>query len=229
MLQRSLPVALVLAASAAFAQAPDAPPQVIVTHPPAALVRIDGAAALGPVPGHPRVQRVKNSRALILLASRPDTEYVGDRQKHDAYYVRVGDTWMTSAFLTGPWAPASLVPLLRRQLDAIATELERAGEVSPVVAANATAAPGAMLHLFVTETPAELVVFAGPPQYAPVDGTRLLRASNADRDVLLDGGTRTYYVRTDGRWLAAPRLDGPWTFAAPDALPPDVAKLPQRR
>ncbi len=44
----------------------NAPPQVLVSYSPAILVPIDGAPVLKPVPGHSRVQRVINTRALIL-------------------------------------------------------------------------------------------------------------------------------------------------------------------
>jgi hypothetical protein len=224
-LRRALLVALLALAGPSPAQQVSAPPAVIVTAPPAVLVRVEGAAVLVPVPGHARVQRVQNTRAPVLLVATPDTEYVGDRQKAEAFYLRVGDAWMTSEWLAGPWTQAALVPFLRRRLDAIAAELAARGDVGPVAAPPGDGVP----RVYVTEAPAELVVLAGPPRWTNVSGAPVMRAANADRDLLLDPSDRQLYLRTDRGWLVAPRLDGPWSFAAPGRLPPGVATLPDRR
>ena len=202
-------------------------PQVFVSYPPAVVVRIDGRPTLGPVPGHSKVMRVANASALILFADRPDSEPVGDRVLREAYYLKVNGEWMTATWLVGPWKPArDLVPFLRRQLDKIADELGQQGlrvgvETSPAPA-------GVVPKVYVSEVPAQLVLFDGPPRYAPIDGTRLARATNADHDVLLDGSTRTFYVPAHGVWLSGPALDGPWTVVPDGALPPDVARVPLR-
>lgn len=202
------------------------PPQVIVSYPPAALVRVDGTPSLAPVPGHPRVQRVRNTRALILFAAKPDSAYLSDRSVDEAYYLRASDGWLTSTGIAGPWKPVDLVPFLRRQLDAIASSLEGTPGFEPVAVEVAPGRPAA--RVFVTESPAELVVFTGPPRYEPIPGTRLTRAANADRMLVMDPATRTLYLRSGPQWLAAPHLDGPWRVAPAEALPADLAKLPAR-
>jgi hypothetical protein len=53
------------------------PPQVIVSYSPAILVPIDGAPVLKPVAGHSRVQRVINTRALILCYVRRSPGSIG--------------------------------------------------------------------------------------------------------------------------------------------------------
>jgi hypothetical protein len=228
-----LPV-LLLAAAVAAAQAPPKPapgavrlpPQVITSFPPAALVRVNGPAVMVPVPGRSGMQRVGNSGALILLAQMPNDEYSSERPV--AYYLRLRDGWMSAAYLVGPWKPASLLPFIRRQLDAVANDLEKAGETAPV---NVTLGDGKgpAPRVFVAESPAELVIFDGPPRYVPVAGTGLLRADNADRDLLMDRGSRTLYLAVDGEWLSAPALEGPWAFLDPGAVPADLRQAASRR
>lgn len=211
------------------ATAPKAAPVVIVSYPPAVVVRIDGKPVMTAVAGHPRVQRVANTRALILLGVKPESGPVADRRQDEGYYLRVGDAWMTATWLVGPWQPAALVPYQRRQLDAVAAELEKQGAVDPILL-PARPPAGAVPQVFVTEVPATLVLFDGPPRYVPLAGTRLARATNADHEVLLDTAARKYFLRVDGEWLAASSLDGPWNAVAASALPAEVAgALPAAR
>lgn len=215
------------APSAARAAAGGPVQQVFVSFPPAIVVRIDGEPTLGPVPGHPRVSRVTNASVVILFANRPNSEPLSDRQLHEAYYLKVNGQWMTASWLVGQWKPASdLVPLLRRQLDKIADELGQQGVRASVT--TSPGPPGAVPRVYVSEVPAQLVLFDGPPRYAPIEGTRLSRATNADHEVLLDGSTRTFYIPAQGVWLSAPALDGPWSVVPAGALPPEVARVPVR-
>jgi hypothetical protein len=75
-----------------------------------------------------------------------------------------------------------------------------------------------------SEVPAELVLFDGPPQFAPIVGTSLSWATNTTSDVLRDASAT--YLLLAGRWFRAPSLDGPWSFVAGDALPADFARIP---
>jgi hypothetical protein len=69
-------------------------------------------------------------------------------------------------------------------------------------------------------------VFKGQPDFTPVVGTQLLWASNTTNDVLIDTTNNNYYVLLSGRWFRGPGINGPWTFVAANALPPDFAKIP---
>ena len=94
------------------------PPQVIVSYSPAILVPIDGAPVLKAVPGHPRAQRVINTRSLILQDSMSGT-----------YYIHVYDGWLQSSAIGGPWSQGFIGPLVRHELDAMAQTLSAAGTV----------------------------------------------------------------------------------------------------
>jgi hypothetical protein len=80
--------------------------------------------------------------------------------------------------------------------------------------------------IYVTQTPAELIVFKGQPNFVPVGTTNLLWATNSAIDVLLDTSSNNYYVLISGRWFRAPGLGGPWAFVESDALPPAFKQIP---
>jgi len=94
------------------------PPQVIVSYSPAILVPIDGAPVLKAVPGHPRAQRVINTRALILQDSMSGT-----------YYIHVYDGWLQSSAIGGPWTQGFIGPFVKGALDSVAQSLSTSGTV----------------------------------------------------------------------------------------------------
>ncbi|HTP99968.1 MAG TPA: carbohydrate-binding family V/XII [Casimicrobiaceae bacterium] len=194
-------------------------PQVIVSYTPAILVPIDGAPVLKPVPNHPRAQRVINTRALILQGG------LGDN-----FYIHVYDGWLSSSSITGPWTQASPGLILGNELSAIATELSKSNTVDLLTGgANANPKPSlanGVPTIYTAQSPAELIVFNGQPDFVPVTGTLLLWASNTTSDVLIDTTSNSYYVLLAGRWFRGPGLSGPWTYVASNALPADFGKIP---
>ena len=80
--------------------------------------------------------------------------------------------------------------------------------------------------VYTSQVPAELVVFKGAPEFAPIVGTGLMWATNTTGDVLRVGAAGDYYVLLAGRWFRSAALTGPWSFVASNALPPDFAKIP---
>ncbi len=82
-----------------------------------------------------------------------------------------------------------------------------------------------MPKVFVSNTPAELLLLTGEPRYAAVTGTGLLWVSNTESDVFRLGKTGPVYYIVAGRWFSAPDFGGPWTFATP-SLPADFKKIP---
>ena len=197
----------------------NAPPQVIVAYSPAILVPIDGAPVMKPVPGHSGVQRVVNTRALILQGG------FGDQ-----FYIHVYDGWLQSSSLGGPWAQATMGPLVRSRADAIAQELAKSNTVD-LLTGGAKANPKPSLAngapaIYTAQVPTELVVFRGQPDFVPIVGTQLLWAANTTSDVLIDTADSSYYVLLAGRWFRSAAITGPWTFVAANALPADFAKIP---
>ncbi|MFO1323704.1 MAG: hypothetical protein U1F15_06540 [Burkholderiales bacterium] len=191
------------------------PPRVIVSETPALLVPIDGPPVLKPVTGSPGFQRVINTRALILKApSAPQ------------YFLHVYDGWMMANSLDGPWSQPFLPPA---GLDAVAAKVAGAGVVDMIDGGPKANPPLSLANgipaIYTSQVPAELIVFAGKPDFVPVVGTGLSWASNTPSDVLRDA-SGTYFALLAGRWFRAAALTGPWTFVASDALPADFAKIP---
>jgi hypothetical protein len=79
--------------------------------------------------------------------------------------------------------------------------------------------------VFVSTTPAELILVRGEPQYELVSGTQLQWVRNTASDVFRLGSTGPLYYLVAGRWFSAPDFAGPWTFATP-TLPADFGKIP---
>ena len=57
-------------------------------------------------------------------------------------------------------------------------------------------------------------------------GGAIMDVTNADQDVLLDVDSQVHYVLLSGRWYTSKTLEGPWSFAASDALPGTFADIP---
>jgi hypothetical protein len=195
----------------------NAPPKIYYRATPALLVLIDGDPALRPVEGAQGVDRVINSRALILKAG-------------GVFYIPIADRWLTSGAATGPWQLASAAPASVQGIrDAIAKD-ETQTQVDLLEATRddveGVLAEGKSPELLVSTVPAELISTQGKPQMKPVTGTQLLYVTNTSGDILFDLAGQSYYVPLTGRWFRAKSLEGPWQFIEGDKLPKDFAKIP---
>ena len=83
---------------------------------------------------------------------------------------------------------------------------------------------GAPPAVFVSTTPAELLVTSGVPQMSPIQKTKLLYVTNTENNILMDVSTQDYYVLLSGRWYRGKSLTGPWTWVSGSQLPRDFAK-----
>src|SRR5664279_124046 len=79
--------------------------------------------------------------------------------------------------------------------------------------------------VYYSATPAEIIVFGGPPQWTPIPGTQLSYGANTGSPVFKYSPNGAYYFLTSGRWFTASGPLGPWTFAS-YSLPPDFASIP---
>jgi hypothetical protein len=78
--------------------------------------------------------------------------------------------------------------------------------------------------IFVSETPAILLLVDGEPLYSPIEGTSLEFVINTNWDLFRDKAGSELYLLNEQMWLKAPSLDGPWTRTS--TLPADFSKLP---
>jgi hypothetical protein len=172
-----------------------------------------------PVPDHSRWQRVINTRALILQGGLGNS-----------YYIHVYDGWLSASSLDGPWTQAATGPFESKEMNAIATELSKSNTVD-LLSGGAKADPKPSLAkgipvIYTSQTPAELIVFQGQPDFVPIVGTQLLWASNTPSDVLIDIASNTYYVLLAGTLVPRSGDDGSVDLRAGNALPADFAKIP---
>jgi hypothetical protein len=191
------------------------PPRIIVSQVPALLVRIDGQPALRAVAGT-SLLRVINTRVLLLLDPSAGR-----------YYVWLRNQWLAASKLDGPWAVASNPP---SSLEAAKQAAVQGGQVDLLDDAAPDLTPllqaGSTPTLYVSTTPAELLVLKGQPAFAPVATTGILEVTNTDDDLFLYTPEQAYYVLLSGRWFRAKTLQGPWEFVSGDRLPRDFARIP---
>jgi hypothetical protein len=193
------------------------PPDIIVSLEPAMLVSIDGDPVWRPS-GVPGVDRVLNTPALIL-------------RYQNQLYLGHADNWMTSASLDGRWTSAASIPgPVTQALKALMPTgntpppnggAPAGGAPSPSSAAQAS---DDIKAVYVRTHPAELVSIEGDPKFADVPGTSLSYVTNTPADLFLLGSDN-WYVLISGRWFTANSTKGPWSYVAPERLPPDFQKI----
>ena len=194
------------------------PPKIIFGTQPAILVCIDGPPAYRPVAGT-SLHRVINTRPLLL------------KDPGGQFYLHVLDGYMKAPGLGGPWKVAAKPPTgaaeAERQASTSATPADLLLEQTdsprqkPTPLTESTA-PG----IYVSSTPAELILFDGEPDFVRIAGTHLLYAANTTGNVFRLLSDRSIYLLISGRWFRAPSLAGPWRFVSARRLPPDFAAIP---
>jgi len=184
------------------------PPRIIFSKEAAVLILIDGEPVYRAVEGTPYT-RIVNTPALLLFNSSAGT-----------FYLDGGNWWMAASSLNGPWTAAVDPP---PDLNAIKQQLTAAEEKQP---SETPAAPvGNPPAVYVSTTPAELLVTRGEPAYAPLPQTSLLFVTNTENDIFVDTKTQQYYVLLAGRWFRTTSLEGSWEWVPGEQLPRDFSRI----
>jgi len=185
------------------------PPRIFVSQTPALLVNLDGDPIWSPI--------AKNDLKYAVNTNWDLFQY----PVSNTFYLRVDKSWLTATVVDGPWRRAAAA------LPASFASLPDDGNWADVKAAvPGTAFPaGQMPVVFVSRSPAELILIAGAPVYVPVKDTHLEWVSNTESDLFRMGKDGALYFLTSGRWFSAPDFAGPWTFVTPN-LPDDFARIP---
>ncbi len=184
------------------------PPTIFVSARPASLVVFDGEPVMAPVGG---------THLTYAVNTNWDVLYDADTA---VWFLLNNGAWYSAPAATGPWAPAAALPPSFNAIPGDANFADIRRHVPGL-----KVAPNAAATIFVSTTPAEIIVTAGPPAFTPVPGTALQRVSNTGATLFRDTSNGKFYFLTSGRWFSAATLDGPWTFATPD-LPADFARIP---
>ncbi len=183
-----------------------APPTLFYSDQPAVLVLLDGKPVLSPIEGTDLLFAVNTNWNLFFQTAT------------SRYYLLNEKSWLMADDLKGPWSPAGTLPSSFSKIPDTENWQELRGNL-PGQPLPESAVP----RVFVSETPAELIVTDGPPKLTSIAGTTLLYVTNTTSDVFLDGSE--YYYLVSGRWFKARSLTGPWASAT-TALPADFAKIP---
>ena len=184
-----------------------APPPIFTSDKPAVMVIFMGPTRFKPAPGGSLLYAINTNWDVFLdpAASR--------------YYLLLGKSWLTTTDLdNGPWTAAASPPADLAKLPA---DENWKDVLAALPGTPATDIP----KVFVSHSPAELVVTQGPPELGLIPGTSLMFVSNTQNELFYATNTQQYYLLTAGRWFKAPAVSGPWA-ATSDALPEDFKKLP---
>jgi hypothetical protein len=184
------------------------PPPIFYSKTPALMVNIDGEPIWSPIKEVDLKFAVNTNWDLFL------------HEPTNTYYLRNEQTWLKTTDLKGAWAPAGKLPDSFKKLPADDNFKEVKANV-PGKSIKAAAVP----KVFVSQTPAELILTTGEPSYVVVNGTKLLWVSNTESDVFRLGTTGPIYYLVTGRWFSANAFSGPWTFAT-TSLPEDFKRIP---
>jgi hypothetical protein len=83
-------------------------------------------------------------------------------------------------------------------------------------------------QIFFSSSPAVLLIVEGDPVIAPIEKNDMQFVVNSNWDLFTDKDKEKYYLlATDGVWLTASDLKGPWKKV--DKLPKDMSKLPDNQ
>ncbi len=180
-------------------------PTIFASTVPAIALMVNGKPVLAPIEGLSLQYVVNTSWNLFYDKTN--------------YYLLDGKVWLKAADIPGPWTVTTSLPAEMAKLP----KGQNWDEVLKAV--PATASVGAAPKVFVTEKPAELIIFRGAPIWIPIPGTSLSYGANTENQIFLSSKTKQLYVLLSGRWFRAGTLEAPWVYAGND-LPADFALIP---
>lgn len=190
-------------------------PRVFYSQTPAELLLLRGA---------PVYTRIQGTR-LLYVANTDNDVFLDDVGKQ--YYVLLSGRWFRSASFDGPWVYASdKLPEDFKRIPEDSTK----GRVLASVPGTIQASDAVMLAqvpttVTVNRAEAEAkakVTYDGPPQFQPIEMTKLQYATNTQDKVIKDGDL--YYLCFQGVWFMSTTPNGPWKTAS--SVPPEIYTIP---
>ncbi len=179
------------------------PPKILYVKEPAVLVLVDGKPILKPI----------EKTELMAVINTPFPMVF--RKTDKTYYLIGKETWYRSRNVSGQWQETNNPP-------ADVAALER--EPSDDEEAESSVTTGMLV--FGAMEPTELLSIHGDPQFVPFPGNNLMVVENTDNNLLYEVDTGRYYLLLSGRWYRAAKLDGAWSYVAPERLPAVFADIP---
>ena len=185
------------------------PPAILRRTKPSLLLVFDGEPILAEIKGTTQ-KRVVNT-ALYCVEDSATKKC----------YLFLGDRWGEAPALKGPWTHSPDAPAPVRataQLDKVVQEQQKAGKDAKK--------PKEFPEIVVVTEPTELVVFEGDEKWAAIADADLHYSTNTDAEIFRVPSSGKLFILVSGRWYAADKFDGPWTYVAADKLPEDFKKIP---
>jgi len=180
-----------------------APPAVVTATEPTELISTDGPPNYAPLVDD-ELLYVTNTESDVIREVSTQT-----------VYVLLSGRWYRARSTEGPWTfvrgdqlPASFrkVPPDSPKGHILATVAGT--EMAEDAVADAGIPQTSAIRRGVTDF---VVNYDGPPQFAPIPGTGLQYAVNADAEVILADGR--YYACDQGVWYVADHAEGPWSVS----------------
>ncbi|HOD66099.1 MAG TPA: hypothetical protein PKM94_05340 [candidate division Zixibacteria bacterium] len=189
-------------------------PAVFVSTVPAELLLLEG---------EPEYEAVAGTRLFWVRNTESDVFRLGT---DGTVYLLLSGRWFSAPDFTGPWTFAT--PDLPEDFRNIPREHERSDVLACVPGTDEAAE--AVLLAGIPQTArvnkAELkppeVVYAGDPEFTPIEGTSCRQATNTDKDILRVGDL--YYMCFQGVWFMSRTPTGPWEVTGD--VPAAVYEIP---
>ena len=183
------------------------PPRIFVSRESTVLVLLHGEPVLAPIDGS-SLQFAANTNWSLF--SDPGSE---------TWYLRNDDTWLTADEYLGPWSWAGALP------DALVGLPEDGNWRSTRIAAAQWKGAPAFdpPKVYVSTTPAEMILLVGEPQLVEIGGTGLAYVTNTESQLFRFDDS--WYYLVSGRWFVTRELQGDWQPVG--ELPEEFAAIPE--
>lgn len=195
---------------------PAVAPMVYVSEEPAELILLKGEPAFRPIT-QTNLMWVDNTESNLIF-SPVDNYY---------YYLVSGRWFKTKSLEAGPWTFAT--PTLPDEFKKIPAEGDNAQIRASIPGTRE--AEEAIIQASIPQTAkvnkktiqAPKVTYAdNKPEFQPIEGTTLQRASNTPNDVFMVKDE--YYLCYEGVWFVSKSPNGPWAVA--EKIPAEIYKIP---
>ncbi len=140
---------------------------------PAILVLLDGEPLMSPIRDSDLRFAVNTNWDLFELAG--------------TFYLRNEDAWLMAPDLGGPWSPAGKLPKPFKKLPKNDGNWKDVRDSLPGRKITLDEVP----HVYVSETPAELILIEGEPRFSKIENTRLLWVGSTTARAICSGPTPT--------------------------------------
>jgi len=189
-------------------------PKVFVSFQPAELILLQG---------EPKYQAVTGTSLLWVGNTESDVFRAG---QSGLVYYNVAGRWFSAPDFTGPWTFAT--PSLPEDFKKIPLEHPRSRVLASVPGSDQAIEAVLLAQVPRTarvnkkEVKAPDVVYQGEPQFKAIEGTKVERAVNTDKDIIKVGDL--YYMCFQGVWFMAKSPQGPWEVTT--SVPKQIYEIP---